>query len=86
MSATASTRGRRHPHLRELVTTAHGEPAAILDRFLVTVFADFDERWLSPVDPGRRQLDELGVDRLILALRRPLDRRRIAAVAPFLAR
>jgi len=74
-----------HPRLPDLVTTARRasrEPG----RFLVTVFADFDEGWLSPDDPGRRQLDELGADRLILAMTAPPDRRRIAAVAPFLAR
>jgi hypothetical protein len=60
------------------------ERAAIL-RFLVTVFVDFDERWLSPTDPGRRSLDELGAQRLILAMTAPPDRRRIAAVAPLLA-
>jgi alkanesulfonate monooxygenase SsuD/methylene tetrahydromethanopterin reductase-like flavin-dependent oxidoreductase (luciferase family) len=73
-----------HPRLRELVTTArraNGDP----DGFLVTVFADFDERWLSPDDPGRRELDSLGAHRLILAMMAPLDRRRIAAAAPFLA-
>ena len=52
----------------------------------MTVFADFDEGWLSPVDPRRRHLDKLGADRLILAMTAPPDRRRIAAVAPFLAR
>ena len=73
-----------HPRLRELVTTARRasrDPRV----FLVTVFADFDERWLSPADPGRGSLDELGAHRLILAMPAPLDRRRIAAAGPLLA-
>ena len=73
-----------HPHLRDLVTTAR-RASRDPDGFLVTVFADFDERWLSPDDPGRRELDALGAHRLILAMTAPLDRRRIAAAGPFLA-
>jgi alkanesulfonate monooxygenase SsuD/methylene tetrahydromethanopterin reductase-like flavin-dependent oxidoreductase (luciferase family) len=74
-----------HPRLRELVTTAR-RASRDPDSFLVTVMADFDERWLSPDDAGRRQLDELGTHRLVLALSAPFDRRRIAAARPFLDR
>jgi alkanesulfonate monooxygenase SsuD/methylene tetrahydromethanopterin reductase-like flavin-dependent oxidoreductase (luciferase family) len=73
-----------HPRLRELITTAR-RASRDPERFLVTVFADFDERWLSPADPGRRNLDELGAKRLILAMPAPPDRRRIAAATPLLA-
>ena len=73
-----------HPRLRELITTAR-RASRDPERFLVTVFADFDERWLSPADPGRRNLDELGAQRLILAMPAPPDRRRIAAATPLLA-
>jgi alkanesulfonate monooxygenase SsuD/methylene tetrahydromethanopterin reductase-like flavin-dependent oxidoreductase (luciferase family) len=74
-----------HPHLEELVTTAR-RASRNPDRFLVTVFADFDERWLSPDDPGRQRLDGLGTDRLVLAMPAPFDHRRIAAAGPIVAR
>jgi alkanesulfonate monooxygenase SsuD/methylene tetrahydromethanopterin reductase-like flavin-dependent oxidoreductase (luciferase family) len=72
-----------HPRLRDLVTTAR-RASRDPDRLLVTVFADFDERWLSPTEESRRQLDELGVDRLVLAMTSPYDVRRLAAAAPVL--
>ena len=84
MWGTASTHERAIPACASW-SRPPAERAAILSAFLVTVFADFDERWLSPADPGRRSLDELGAERLILAMTAPPDRRRIAAVAPFLA-
>jgi hypothetical protein len=56
------------------------------DRFLVTVFADYDERWLAPDAPERVALAELGPHRLVLALTAPFDRRRIAAAGRFLGR
>jgi len=64
--------------LPELVTTARvasGDP----DRFLVTAFAAFDERWLAPVSPERERLDEVGTHRLVLAMATPFDRGRLAA-------
>jgi alkanesulfonate monooxygenase SsuD/methylene tetrahydromethanopterin reductase-like flavin-dependent oxidoreductase (luciferase family) len=74
-----------HPRLRELVGTAR-RASRDPDQLLVTVFADFDERWLSPDDPGRRELDELGTHRLALAMTAPFDRRRIAAAGLLLER
>jgi hypothetical protein len=50
------------------------------------VFADFDESWLPEASPGRTALADLGVDRLILAAGRPLDRARIAAAGRWLPR
>jgi len=71
-----------HPQLAELLATARaayidagGDP----DRFLVTVFSNFDEAWLPADSSTRAHLADLGVDRLILAVGAPLDRRRIAA-------
>ena len=73
-----------HPRLPDLVTTAAHERAAILTRFLVTVFADFDERWLSPDVP------DVGSSTRSAPIASsspsaPLDRRRIAAAGPLLA-
>ena len=55
------------------------------DRFLVTVFGGFDERWLRPDSPERARLTALGVDRLILLDSPPYDTRRITAAAQHLA-
>jgi alkanesulfonate monooxygenase SsuD/methylene tetrahydromethanopterin reductase-like flavin-dependent oxidoreductase (luciferase family) len=76
-----------HPKLPELLAIARaanadagGEP----DRFLITVFTDFDESWLA-MDPATQPpLANLGIDRLVLALRGPFDRRRIAAAGRLL--
>jgi alkanesulfonate monooxygenase SsuD/methylene tetrahydromethanopterin reductase-like flavin-dependent oxidoreductase (luciferase family) len=54
--------------------------------FLVTLFAGFDERWLSPESPDRLELAALGVHRLVLALTAPFDRGRITAAGRLLAR
>jgi alkanesulfonate monooxygenase SsuD/methylene tetrahydromethanopterin reductase-like flavin-dependent oxidoreductase (luciferase family) len=73
-----------HPRLAELLAiarTAHDGAGGDPDRFLVTVFADFDEAWLSAESPTRSHLATLGVDRLILAVGAPFDRRRLAAAA-----
>jgi alkanesulfonate monooxygenase SsuD/methylene tetrahydromethanopterin reductase-like flavin-dependent oxidoreductase (luciferase family) len=74
-----------HPRLRDLVATARRaspEP----DEFLVTMFADFDERWLDPDDPGRRQLDELATHRLVLAMPAPYDHHRLTAAGRLIGR
>jgi alkanesulfonate monooxygenase SsuD/methylene tetrahydromethanopterin reductase-like flavin-dependent oxidoreductase (luciferase family) len=78
-----------HPHLADLLTTArHSYAASGRDpsQFLVTVFADFHETWLPSEAPARAELRALGVDRLVLALRPPFDRERIAAAGPLLGR
>lgn len=73
-----------HPRLRDLVATAR-RASRDPDRLLITAFAEFDERWLSPGGAARAQLDELETRRLILAMT-PVDRGRIAAAGPLLAR
>jgi alkanesulfonate monooxygenase SsuD/methylene tetrahydromethanopterin reductase-like flavin-dependent oxidoreductase (luciferase family) len=70
-----------HPRLRELVEIgrdAHARSGRGPERFLVTVHTAFDERWLARDSPARTQLATIDVDRLILDLSPPYDRRRIA--------
>jgi alkanesulfonate monooxygenase SsuD/methylene tetrahydromethanopterin reductase-like flavin-dependent oxidoreductase (luciferase family) len=65
-----------HPRLRELVGTARDACAGAGrdgTRFLVTVYAAFDEPWLDADSPARAELAALGVDRLILYLGPPFD-------------
>ncbi len=76
----------RLPELVAMACTAHGRAGGDPDRFLVTVFGEFDESWLPAQSPMRAQLASLGVDRLILALRAPFDRSRIAAAGRLLPR
>jgi len=67
-----------HPRLAELVTRArdaHARSGRDGERFLVTVLADIDDR------PERAGLEAIGVDRLILSVHAPYDRRRIAEAA-----
>ncbi|HEV3451220.1 MAG TPA: hypothetical protein VG869_08450, partial [Acidimicrobiia bacterium] len=70
-----------HPRLRELLEiarSAHAVAGRDPSRFLVTVFTELDDAWLNADSAGRRGLSELDVDRLILFMRRPHDRGRIA--------
>jgi alkanesulfonate monooxygenase SsuD/methylene tetrahydromethanopterin reductase-like flavin-dependent oxidoreductase (luciferase family) len=65
-----------HPRLRELVGIARDACAGTgrdATRFLVTVYAAFDERSLDADTPARAELAALGVDRLILFLGPPFD-------------
>jgi alkanesulfonate monooxygenase SsuD/methylene tetrahydromethanopterin reductase-like flavin-dependent oxidoreductase (luciferase family) len=65
-----------HPQLSELVTIARDAHAAAgrdPARFIVTVFAGFEERWLTPGARGRQMLERVGVDRVILLLSPPFD-------------
>ena len=65
-----------HPQLADLVKRARDEHAASgrdPARFIVTVFAGFDERWLDPASRGRQRLDQIGVERLILLVGPPFD-------------
>jgi alkanesulfonate monooxygenase SsuD/methylene tetrahydromethanopterin reductase-like flavin-dependent oxidoreductase (luciferase family) len=69
-----------HPRLADLVRLAREEHAASgrdPARFLVTVFAGLDERWLAADSRARPMLDGIGVDRLILLLPPPFDGERI---------
>src|SRR3989454_4536326 len=65
-----------HPQLADLVRRARDEHAASgrdAARFLVTVFAGLDERWLDADSRARQALDRLGVERLILLIGPPFD-------------
>ena len=58
-----------HPRLGELLEIARGAHAGAgrdPARFLVTVFASLEARWLDERRPERARLRELGVDRLVL--------------------
>src|SRR2546425_7769903 len=65
-----------HPQLADLVRRARDEHAASgrdPARFIVTVFAGLDERWLGADSRGRQRLDQLAVERLILLAEPPFD-------------
>lgn len=65
-----------HPQLAELVRIARDEHASAgrdASRFIVTVFAGMDERWLTPDSRARQMLDRVGVDRLTLLVSPPFD-------------
>jgi len=65
-----------HPRLAELVRVARDEHAASgrdASRFIVTVFAGLDERWLRPDSRARQMLEGAGVERLILLVEPPFD-------------
>ena len=65
-----------HPRLGELVTLARDEHTAVgrdPARFIVTVFAGLDGRWLRPASRARESLDRVGVERLILLVPPPFD-------------
>ncbi len=78
----------RHPHLAELVRIAREAHAATgrdPARFLVTVFAGLDERWLRPDSSDRAALDRLGVNRLILLIEPPYHPAEIRAAGRMLS-
>ena len=65
-----------HPQLGELVRIAREEHAASgreATRFIVTVFAGLEERWLRPDSHARQMVERVGVDRLILLMGPPFD-------------
>ena len=65
-----------HPQLADLVRRARDEHAAggrDAARFIVTVFAGLDERWLDAASRARQALDRVGVERLILLVGPPFD-------------
>jgi alkanesulfonate monooxygenase SsuD/methylene tetrahydromethanopterin reductase-like flavin-dependent oxidoreductase (luciferase family) len=65
-----------HPQLGELVRRARDEHEAAgrdAARFVVTVFAGLDARWLRADSRGRQSLERAGVDRLILLVPPPFD-------------
>jgi alkanesulfonate monooxygenase SsuD/methylene tetrahydromethanopterin reductase-like flavin-dependent oxidoreductase (luciferase family) len=65
-----------HPQLGDLVRIARDEHTAAgrdATRFIVTVFAGFEKRWLEPDSRARQMLDRIRVDRMILLLSPPFD-------------
>jgi alkanesulfonate monooxygenase SsuD/methylene tetrahydromethanopterin reductase-like flavin-dependent oxidoreductase (luciferase family) len=65
-----------NPRLTDLVKMARDEHAASgrdASRFLVTVFAGLEERWLEADSRARQMLERIGVDRLILLVSPPFD-------------
>jgi hypothetical protein len=65
-----------HPQLADLATRARDEHAASgrdPAKFIMTVFAGLDERWLGPDSRGRQRLEQIGVERLILLIGPPFD-------------
>ena len=65
-----------HPQLGELVRIAREEHAASgrdAARFIVTVFAGLEDRWLRSDSRARQMLDRVGVERLILLASPPFD-------------
>jgi len=74
------------PELLAIARDANGRAGRDPDRFLVTVLAELDERWLRAESPARARLADLGVHRLVLSLGPPFDRGRIAAAGRLLAR
>ena len=63
-----------HPQLGELADRAreaHAKSGRDPARFVMTVFAGFEERWLRPDSRARQLLDRIGVDRLILLVSPP---------------
>jgi alkanesulfonate monooxygenase SsuD/methylene tetrahydromethanopterin reductase-like flavin-dependent oxidoreductase (luciferase family) len=78
-----------HPQLPELLAMArdaNGAAGRDVDRFIVTVLAEFDEHWLPLESPARTHLASLGVHRLIVSLGAPFDCDRIASAGGLLAR
>lgn len=73
-----------HPDLADLVAAAraaHADAGRDPERFLVTVFARLDPRWVRPGTRQRERLDAVGVDRLVLLTSPPFERGAMAEVA-----
>jgi len=78
-----------HPRLADLVTIARDAYAASgrdPSRFVVTVFAGLEERWLRADSRARPLLERVGVDRLILLVSPPFDTGEITRLGRLLAR
>ena len=65
-----------HPQLAELARKARDEHAAsgrATSRFVMTVFAGLEERWLRSDSRARQMVERAGVDRLILLVGPPFE-------------
>ena len=77
----------RHPNLAGLLRIARDEHRASgrdPARFVATVFAGLEPRWLRASSPDRSALEGLGVDRLILLVSPPFDPAQIRAAGRML--
>src|SRR5438270_8406443 len=77
-----------HPQLADLVGRARDAHAAAgrdAARFIVSVFAGLDDRWLRAESKARQMLDRVGVDRLILLTSPPFDPEEIRQAGRVLA-
>jgi alkanesulfonate monooxygenase SsuD/methylene tetrahydromethanopterin reductase-like flavin-dependent oxidoreductase (luciferase family) len=78
-----------HPQLADLARRARDEHAASgrdPAKFIMTVFAGLDERWLGADSRGRQRLEQIGVERLILLVGPPYDLGAIRSVGGMLKR
>src|SRR5205823_14930759 len=78
-----------HPQLADLAKRARDEHAASgrdPAKFIMTVFAGLDERWLGAESRGRQRLEQLGVERLILLAGPPFDVAAIRSAGRLLTR
>jgi alkanesulfonate monooxygenase SsuD/methylene tetrahydromethanopterin reductase-like flavin-dependent oxidoreductase (luciferase family) len=76
-----------HPRLADLIDVArraHADAGRDPSRFIVTVFAGLEPRWLDRESARRASLERLGVDRLILLVSPPFDAARIEAAGRML--
>jgi alkanesulfonate monooxygenase SsuD/methylene tetrahydromethanopterin reductase-like flavin-dependent oxidoreductase (luciferase family) len=65
-----------HPQLGDLVRIArdaHTASGREASRFVTTVFAGLEERWLRSDSRARQMLERVGVDRLVLLVNPPFD-------------
>ena len=77
----------RHPNLAGLLRIARDEHRASgrdPARFVATVFAGLEPRWLRASSHDRSALEDLGVDRLILLVSPPFDPAQIRAAGRML--
>jgi alkanesulfonate monooxygenase SsuD/methylene tetrahydromethanopterin reductase-like flavin-dependent oxidoreductase (luciferase family) len=76
-----------HPQLAELLRVAregHGAAGRDPARFIATVFAGLEKRWLEPESRARQMLERLGVERLILLVSPPYDVAEIRGAGAYL--
>jgi alkanesulfonate monooxygenase SsuD/methylene tetrahydromethanopterin reductase-like flavin-dependent oxidoreductase (luciferase family) len=72
----------RSSDLVDVARRAHAAAGGDSDRFLVTVSAPFAETWARA--DRRAELAHEGIDRVVMLVHPPFDRRRIEALAPLL--